>query len=410
MQRGIDMSHAIIRNAKYKMANMQSISRHNERQNLNYGNEDIDTDKKDLNYHLKEPQENSYEKEFERLKEKNQLKGNLRLTGKKQSNVACEFLITSDNDFFKKIGQAETKRYFEEAYKFACDKCGEKNIISAVVHMDETTPHMHLTYIPVVKGISRKGQPIEKINCSEFWKGFNSYGELQDKFYEHMKEKGFDLERGQKNEDREQRREHLSLQKYKEETLQEQIKSLEVEKEEAKNLLNQIDEKINRLHKEEYRSKMQLEINHRSLQEVERVKVSCAEVEAIEGKLGAFNKGKVVISQDEFIKLKDAAKKVYTLEYRMQNLQDEITRLRIREDRMEKLAKNLKDENKDLKLRNKALSEEINVYKRVFKKGGLSEEQFKQVFKQAKQELYVEEKAKAIEVKKTRNYSMNMGR
>ena len=155
---------------------------------------------------------------------------------------------------------------------------------------------------------------------------------------------------------------------------------------------------------------MQLEINHRSLQEVERVKVSCAEVEAIEGKLGAFNKGKVVISQDEFIKLKDAAKKVYTLEYRMQNLQDEITRLRIREDRMEKLAKNLKDENKDLKLRSKALSEEINVYKRVFKKGGLSEEQFKQVFKQAKQELYVEEKAKAIEVKKTRNYSMNMGR
>lgn len=94
----------------------------------------------------------------------------------------------------------------------------------------------------------------------------------------------------------------------------------------------------------------------------------------------------------------------------MQNLQDEITRLRIREDRMEKLAKSLKDENKDLKLRSKALSEEINVYKRVFKKGGLSEEQFKQVFKQAKQELYVEEKAKAIEVKKTRNYSMNIGR
>ena len=410
MQRGINMSHAIIRNAKYKMANMQSVSRHNERQNKEYGNEDIDIKKKDLNYHLKEPQENSYEKEFERLKEENQLKGNLRLTGKKQSNVACEFLITSDNDFFKKIGQAETKRYFKEAYQFACDKCGEKNIISAVVHMDETTPHMHLTYIPVVKGTSRKGQPIEKINCSEFWKGFNSYGELQDKFYDHMKGKGFDLERGQKNEDREQRREHLSVQKYKEETLQEQIKSLEVEKEEAKNLLNQIDEKINKLHNEEYRSKTQLEINHRALQEVERVKVSYAEVEAIEGKLGAFKKGKVIISQDEFIKLKDAAKKVYTLEYRMQNLQDEITRLRIREDRMEKLAKSLKDENKDLKLRSKALSEEINVYKRVFKKGGLSEEQFKQVFKQAKQELYVEEKAKAIEVKKTRNYSMNMGR
>lgn len=410
MKRGIDMSHAIIRNAKYKMANMQSISRHNERQNKEYGNEDIDIKKKDLNYHLKQPQELSYEKEFERLKAENNLKGNLRLTGKKQSNVACEFLITSDNDFFKKIGQAETKRYFEEAYKFACDKCGEKNIISAVVHMDETTPHMHLTYIPVVKGISRKGQPIEKINCSEFWKGFNSYGELQDKFYEHMKEKGFDLERGQKNEDREQRREHLSVQKYKEETLQEQIKSLEVEKEEAKTLLNQIDEKINKLHKEENRSKTQLEINHRALQEVERVKVSYAEVEAIEGKLGAFKKGKVIISQDEFIKLKDAAKKVYTLEYRMQNLQDEITRSKTREDRMEKLAKNLKDENQYLKLRSKALSEEINVYKRVFKKGGLSEEQFKKIFKQAKQELQAETKTKAMDMKKSRNHNHDMSR
>lgn len=404
------MSHAIIRNAKYKMANMQSISRHNERQNKEYGNEDIDVRKKDLNYHLKEPQENSYEKEFERLKEKNQLKGNLRLTGKKQSNVACEFLITSDNDFFKKIGQAETKRYFEEAYQFACNKCGEKNIISAVVHMDETTPHMHLTYIPVVKGISRKGQPIEKINCSEFWKGFNSYGELQDKFYDHMKGKGFDLERGEKNEDREQRREHLSVQKYKEETLQKQIKSLEVEKEEAKNLLNQIDEKINRLYKEENRSKMQLEINHRALQEVERVKVSYAEVEAIEGKLGAFKKGKVIISQDEFIKLKDAAKKVYTLEYRMQNLQDEITRSKTREDRMEKLAKNLKDENQYLKLRSKALSEEINVYKRVFKKGRLSEEQFKKIFKQAQQELQTEAKKKAMDMKKSKNHNYNMGK
>lgn len=404
------MSHAIIRNAKYKMSNMQSISRHNERQNLNYGNEDIDKDKKDLNYHLKEPQENSYEKEFERLKAKNELKGNLRLTGKKQSNVACEFLITSDNEFYNKIGDAETKRYFEEAYKFACEKCGEKNIISAVVHMDETTPHMHLTYIPVVEGKNRKGQPIEKINCSEFWKGFNSYGELQDKFYEHMKEKGFDLERGEKNADREERRKHLSVQKYKEETLQEQIKSLEAEKVEAKTLLNEINEKINRLHKEENRSKKQLAINHHAIQETEKVKVAYEEVEAIQGKIGAFNKDKVTISSDEFIKLKDTAKKIYALEYRMKDLEAELNRVNNRENRLEKFTQGLKDENQELKLKSKTLSEEINVYKKIFKKGGLSEEKFKQVFKQAQQELHAEEKAKAMEIKETRNHGIDMGR
>ncbi|WP_061302246.1 plasmid recombination protein, partial [Clostridium botulinum] len=83
------MSFAIIRNVKYKMPNLQSISRHNERQNKNYGNKDIDIEKSDLNYHLRKPIENSYEKEFYRLREENNLKGNLRLTGKKQSNVAC---------------------------------------------------------------------------------------------------------------------------------------------------------------------------------------------------------------------------------------------------------------------------------------------------------------------------------
>lgn len=75
MQRGINMSHAIIRNAKYKMANMQSVSRHNERQNKEYGNEDIDVRKKDLNYHLKKPQENSYERSLKDLKKKINLKG-----------------------------------------------------------------------------------------------------------------------------------------------------------------------------------------------------------------------------------------------------------------------------------------------------------------------------------------------
>lgn len=205
------MSFAIIRNVKYKMTNLQSISRHNERQNKNYGNKDIDTEKSYLNYHLRKPIENSYEKEFDRIREKNNLKGNLRLTGKKQSNVACEFLITSDNDFFKSIGVEQTKRYFQSAYEFACKKCGEDNIISATVHMDETTPHMHLTYIPVVEGV-KKGEKVNKINASEFWKGFNSYGELQDQFHSYMVAKGFNLERGEVKKDK---AEHLTVEEFK---------------------------------------------------------------------------------------------------------------------------------------------------------------------------------------------------
>ena len=94
----------------------------------------------------------------------------------------------------------------------------------------------------------------------------------------------------------------------------------------------------------------------------------------------------------------------------MQNLQDEITRSKTREDRIEKLAKNLKDENQDLKLRSKTLSEEINVYKRVFKKGGLSEEQLKKILKQAQQELQVEAKTKTMDMKKSKNHNHGMSK
>jgi len=209
------MAHfAIIRNAKYKLANLQSVSRHNERQNAEYGNKDIDTSRSGDNYRLKSPREKSYEKEFFRLREENGLKGNLRLSGKKQSNVVCEFLITSDAEYFKGVGGEETRRFFQEAYGFACGKCGERNIVSAVVHMDETTPHMHLTYIPVVNGL-KKGREVEKINCSEFWKGHDSYGRLQDEFHAHMAAAGFALERGVRNADREESRGHLAVEEFK---------------------------------------------------------------------------------------------------------------------------------------------------------------------------------------------------
>lgn len=215
------------------MTNMPSISRHNERQNERYGNEDIDSSRTEQNYHLKQPVESSYEKEFQRIREKHGLKGNLRLTGNKQSNVACEFLITSDNEFFSKMDESQTRKFFEDSYEFVKTKCKDEYVISAVVHMDERTPHMHVTYIPVVQGKDRQGNPCERINCSQFWKGFNSYGQLQDEFYKHIYEKGYDLERGEVGSDRE----HLSVEEYK---LQARETELFSKKEEL-NRLEQID-------------------------------------------------------------------------------------------------------------------------------------------------------------------------
>ncbi len=135
------MSYAIIRNAKYKRENLKGIYRHNERKNKNYSNKNINEELSYLNYSLKDCT-HSYEKEFDLLKEKYNLKGQIKTV----SNIACEYIITSDKEFFDNIGEEEIKRYFETAYKFVCKykDLGEQYILSAKVHMDEESPHMHL--------------------------------------------------------------------------------------------------------------------------------------------------------------------------------------------------------------------------------------------------------------------------
>ena len=71
------MSYAVIRNQKYKRANLKGIYRHNERKNTNYSNENIDKGRTHLNYHLKESQY-SYEKEFDMLRKEYDLKGQIK--------------------------------------------------------------------------------------------------------------------------------------------------------------------------------------------------------------------------------------------------------------------------------------------------------------------------------------------
>ena len=201
------MSYAIIRNTNYKMKNLSGIYRHNERKNTNYSNKDINRQNSILNYSIKAPY-STYEKIFKKKQKKYNLKGMI----KKVSNVMCEFIITSDKEFFKAIGEEKKKRYFETAYKFVANynNLGEEFIVSTKVHNDETTPHLHILFVPVVHKRDKDGKEIRKIACSEYWKGKDSYRKLQDNFYSYMTKSGFNLERGNKEEN-----EHIPIEKLK---------------------------------------------------------------------------------------------------------------------------------------------------------------------------------------------------
>ena len=187
------MSYAIVRNEKLTKSQAIGICVHNDRKAKNHSNKEIDISKSVLNYYFKK-NESSYTKEFDKLKKKYNLQGQIR----SNSIIMCEMIFTSDKEFFDTIGMEETKRYFEESYKFICNykNLGEKNIISAVVHFDETTPHMHLIYIPVIHTKDKDGHEIDKVCCRDFWKGRDSYRQLQNAFFEYITSKGFEIERG----------------------------------------------------------------------------------------------------------------------------------------------------------------------------------------------------------------------
>ena len=187
------MSYAIVRNEKLTRDEAKGRYIHNERKTRGHTNKDIDSERTYLNYYFKK-NELSYIKEFDKLRKERELKGQI----KSNSIIMCEMIFTSDKDFFDNIGEQETKRYFEESYRFICNykNLGEENILSAVVHLDEGTPHMHLVFVPVVHTKDKEGNDIDKVCSRDFWKGRDSYRTLQNNFYDFINSKGFELERG----------------------------------------------------------------------------------------------------------------------------------------------------------------------------------------------------------------------
>ena len=216
-----DMSYAIVRNEKLTRAEVNGKGTHNDRKAKSHTNKDIDPTKTHLNYYIKK-NELTYTKEFDKYLKENNVQGHLR----SNSIIMCQMIFTSDQVFFDKIGEKETKRYFDECYKFICNykNLGEKNIISAVVHLDEGVPHMHLMFVPVVHTKDKDGNDIDKICARDFWKGRDSYRKLQDAYFNHLKSKGFDLERGMFVEDTD--RKHYTVEKYKKITNYENTKKI----------------------------------------------------------------------------------------------------------------------------------------------------------------------------------------
>ena len=175
--------YAILRFTKYKGPEIGHIESHNERTKEKYAsNPDIDTSRSHLNFHLVFP-----ERKYRAEAEKQIAEAGCRT--RSDSVRVVEALVTASPEFFRGKKKAEIKAYFQEALDFIREHQDQKTIISAVVHMDEKTPHMHLCFVPLTAD--------KRLSAKEIVGNKKKLTQWQDRFWEHMVKKYPDLERGE---------------------------------------------------------------------------------------------------------------------------------------------------------------------------------------------------------------------
>lgn len=125
---------------------------------------------------------------------------NLSTKPRKDAVLMASFVIGSDGEFFKGLTRAEQERFFYECTRYFAEKYGKENIISAVVHNDETTPHLHLNLMPIRNG---------RLCCKDLFNR-TELTKLQTDFHEAVG-KHWGLERGREGSPKK----HLSTAEYK---------------------------------------------------------------------------------------------------------------------------------------------------------------------------------------------------
>lgn len=130
--------------AKYNKSATGHMCAHYERRKddrgeyIKFGNQNIDLSRTHLNYNLA-PEHDQIEFIRQRTSE-------VKCQKRADVNVMCDWVVTAPEG----LDRGHLKEFFKASYNFFEKRYGRENVISAYVHMDETTPHMHFAFVPVV--------------------------------------------------------------------------------------------------------------------------------------------------------------------------------------------------------------------------------------------------------------------
>ena len=387
------MSYMVCHFGKYKVGNVFGLQKHNQRENDNYSNIDIDKARTPLNYDLINKGNINYTKQIKTIIEANR---SSQRAIRKDATVYCECIVSSDSDFFENLAEDNQKKFFEKALEYLKDKIGEEFIISANVHLDETTPHMHVGFVPIIDNSLSAKKLIDRKFLME----------VQDQLPLYLKNLGFDIQRGIKNS----KRKHKDTKELK--------KELDREYENRCKDINFV---------EDYKSKFELKIEQlesdlkqKTIEYDNATKILSKnslvmyQIKEMEFEPVIFSADKVKISKADFERLKESALKAYTqhnlyatVSKQLENLKQEreYYKSQLEESRRCR-AEDYNDfryELKSLEKENTRLSLEINKVNEILR--SMSKE-FQIEFFKVEKEIEIEKENK--EKEKNKSYGMRL--
>lgn len=312
------MSFVVARMVKIKSHDVKGIQFHNQREKESRTNPDIDPANRHLNYDLVNAEKIDYNK---RVRE---IIGSQKIGERKTRKDAVlvnELLITSDTVFFDKLTPDKQKQFFEESCTLFSERYGKQNVAYATVHNDERTPHLHLGIVPMRDG---KLQGKNIFNRQELlW--------IQDEFPKHMQKCGFDIERGEKGS----KREHIETQKFKANTLDQQVKDLETKLQDVTKVY-EVEQQVDSIPVKDKRD--------------------------LKAKMGLNGARTIEISSEDYETIKSLAKGSEVLKRENKGLLRKVEKLEVRIDMLNERNSTLVEQKKRLMDENSKLKSSIKAY------------------------------------------------
>lgn len=208
------MSYVVAHVQKLKSSDLRGLQIHNQRESERtyQNNPDMDRSRTHENYDLAAAGDVNYNRAVKaRIAE-----GRTSDTAvRKDAVVAVSFLVSSDREFFNALSPERQREFFQSAVDYVAEKIGRENIISAKVHLDETTPHIHITTVPITADGRLSAKDL--INRK-------TLRDLQEELPRKLQAEGFKIERGEPKT--ESLRKHMDVNEFKRVTLKQQSEEL----------------------------------------------------------------------------------------------------------------------------------------------------------------------------------------